>query len=68
MDEGEEVGGSSVVAGCDATEVLELVDAALDAIPQIVKGEVVGDEALAGGVAGNDRRPRPPTTCVVMSC
>jgi len=34
--------------------VFEFVDAALDAIAQFVEGEVVGDQAPAGGVAGDD--------------
>lgn len=54
MDEGEEVGCSAVVSGCDAAEVLELVEAALDAIAQLVEGEVVGDEPFAGWIAGDD--------------
>lgn len=45
MDEGEEVCCAAVVTGRDAPEVLELVDAALDAIAQFVESEVVGDQA-----------------------
>ena len=54
MDEGEEVGGSPVIACCDTAEVLEFVEAALDAIAQLVESEVVGDEVRAGRIAGDD--------------
>ena len=54
MDEGEEVVGSPVVAGCDAPEVLEPVEAAFDAVSQFVEGEVVGDEPFPGRIAGYD--------------
>ncbi len=54
MDKGEEVDCSSVVSCGDAPEVLELVEAAFDAITRLVDFEVVGDQALAGWVAGND--------------
>ena len=54
MDEGEEVDGSPVVSGCDSAEMLELVEASFDLIAQLVEGEVVGDEAFSGWVAGDD--------------
>ncbi len=46
--------GESIVSRCDASEVLELVEAAFDAISRLVDFEVVGDQALAGWIAGND--------------
>ena len=44
----------SIVSRCDASEVLELVEAAFDAITRLVDFEVVGDQALAGWIAGDD--------------
>jgi hypothetical protein len=36
MDEGEEMGRSTIESGCEASEMLELVEAALNAVPQAV--------------------------------
>ena len=54
MDECFEVDGDTIVSSGDAAEVFELVKAAFDSIPRLVDFEVVGDQALAGWVAGND--------------
>ena len=54
MDEGAEVTCAPIVSCCDASEVFEFVDASLDAVAQLVEGEVVGDEPFPGGIAGND--------------
>ncbi len=54
MDETQEVTGTSVVAGCDAAEVLELVETALDAVAHLVGIEVVGNWVFPRRVAGND--------------
>src|SRR5256885_16332031 len=53
--EAEEVDGSSVVAGCEATEVLELVEASLDSVAVFVDGGVVRDGRLARAVGRNHR-------------
>ncbi len=50
MDEGQEVDGPSVVACGEAPEVLEFVEAALDAIAVAVDRLVVRDDHLAGAV------------------
>jgi len=54
MDEGFEVDGEPIVSRGNASEVFELVEAALDAISCLVGFEVVGDQALSGWIAGND--------------
>lgn len=54
MDECEEVFGSSVVSSGEAPEVLELVEASLDAVAEPVDGRVVGDGDLAGACRGDD--------------
>jgi len=54
MDEGEEACGSPVVSGCEAAEVLEPVDAALDLISHFVERFVVADELLACPVRRDD--------------
>jgi hypothetical protein len=41
MDEREQVDGATVEAGGEAAEVLELVEAALDAVAGFVEGDVV---------------------------
>lgn len=56
MYECEEVDFPPVVSSCDTSEMLEFVEAALDAVARLVDGEVVGDQRLAGGIAGYDRR------------
>src|SRR5438309_1222300 len=53
--EAEEVDGSSVVACGEAAEVLELVEASLDAVAVFVDRRVVGDDDLARAV-GRDHR------------
>ena len=47
VDEGEVVGWQSVVAGGEATEVLELVEASFDAVSELVDDRIVGDGLLA---------------------
>jgi len=39
VDEGEEVGRPAVISSCDAAEVLELVEAALDEVSGIMEQE-----------------------------
>lgn len=46
---------AAVEACCDAPEVLELVETALDGVTDLVCLEVVRDQRLSGGVAGDDR-------------
>jgi hypothetical protein len=41
--EGEEVIGPSIVSGCAAPEVLELVEAAFDAVAQLVGRRIMRD-------------------------
>lgn len=45
MEHRQEVDGAAVVAGCDAAEMLELVDAALDAIAQFVEPPIEAIDA-----------------------
>lgn len=47
MNEGEIVVGEPVEPGCEASEVLELVEASLDAVAQFVDQGVVRDRGLA---------------------
>ena len=47
VDEGEVVACQSVEPGGEAAEVLELVEASLDAIAQLVDCRIVGDRGLA---------------------
>ena len=47
MDEGEEVVSATVVAGGEASEVLELVEASLNLVSELVGGLVVRDRLLA---------------------
>lgn len=54
MDEGEEVDGAAIVACGAASEVFELVEAAFDAVAQLVDGWIVGEGMLAGGIGWND--------------
>ena len=54
MNECEEVDGTPVVSCCDASEVLELVEEALDAVAPPVGVVIVGDERLSGWVARDD--------------
>lgn len=46
--------GPPVEACCDASEVLELVEASFDGVADFVGFEVVGDWLLAGRIAGDD--------------
>lgn len=55
MYEAREVDGASVEAGCDTSEVFELVEAALNGIAELVGFEVVGDPAFSGWVSGDHR-------------
>src|SRR5690606_32188457 len=54
VDEAEEVDGEPVVAGGEAAEVLELCEAALDAVAQPVEVAVVRDGGLARAGRGDD--------------
>jgi hypothetical protein len=54
MDEGEEVYGSPIIACGEASEVLELVEAALDAISVPIDGPIVGDEDLPSWIGGDN--------------
>ena len=53
MDEAEEVESFAVVPGCEAAEVLELVEASLDAVAQSIELRIVPDGMLAGRVGGD---------------
>jgi hypothetical protein len=46
VDEGEEVSGAAVEARCEAAEVLELIEAALDVIALLIESDVVRDRNL----------------------
>jgi hypothetical protein len=48
------VAGAAVVSSGKASEVLKLVEAALDAIAQLVDGAIVSKGVLAGWVGRND--------------
>jgi len=54
MDEGEVVAGEPVEPGGEAPEMLELVEATLDAIAQLVDHRVVRDRGLSRTGRGND--------------
>lgn len=60
MDEGEVVARQSVEPGGEAAEVLELVEAALDAIAQFVDQGIVRDLGLSQPCRGNDRLGADP--------
>ena len=47
VDEAQEAFGGLVVAGGDATGILELVEAPLDEIAQAIEPAVNGDRAMA---------------------
>jgi hypothetical protein len=49
-----EVDGAAVVSGRDAAEMLELVDAALDAVAQFVEPTIKSVDANAPRVGGDD--------------
>lgn len=49
------MGCTAVEACCDASEVLELVEAALDGVTDLVGLEVVRDQRLPGRIARDDR-------------
>ena len=53
MDEGEEVGTEFVVAGADASEILQFVEEALDAVPLAVKRLLPAVLAFASGAVRN---------------
>ncbi len=55
VDEAQEALGGLVVAGCDASGVLEFVEAPLDKVAQPVEGAVDGHAQLAG-LAHRDHR------------
>jgi len=54
MDECEEVDGSAIVAGCEASEVFEFVEATLDEVAGFVEFDVVRDGYFARASGGND--------------
>jgi hypothetical protein len=55
MKSGKEVNGTSIVSRGDMSEVLELVEEALDPVAQFVGGCVVRDEDFSGAEGGDDR-------------
>src|SRR4051812_40239234 len=55
LDGGQEVDRSAVVARGDAPEVFELVEEALDAVPEPVGDRIMRDLDLARAGRGNDR-------------
>ena len=46
--------GASVVSHCEASEVLELAEASLDAVAGAIGLNIVGDEDLSRPVGGDD--------------
>jgi hypothetical protein len=50
MDEGKEAGVEAVKAGCEAPEVLELVEATFDTVARLVEVSVVRDRDFAGSI------------------
>lgn len=54
FDGGEEVSGELVVAGCDASEILEGAEGPFDPVALTIGVAVVGDRPLAGGGGGDD--------------
>jgi len=54
VDKGEEVAGSSIVSGCDTTEMLELVEAAFDAISGFVGDGIMWNMDLSRAPGGDD--------------
>lgn len=56
MNEAEIAGGSFVVAGCQTAGAFELVEAALDPVPQGVGDGIDEDWFFAIDLAGDDRR------------
>ena len=55
VDETQKTFCSLVVAGCNATSVLELVEAALDEVPQSIQGVIDANAHLAGLAHGDHR-------------
>jgi len=55
VDEAQEAFGGLVVAGGDATGVLQLVEAALDEVAQFVEPAIHGNSELAGLAHWDDR-------------
>lgn len=53
LDEGEEVGSELVVAGSNASEILQLVEEALDAVPLSVERLLPAVLAFTIGAVGN---------------
>ena len=56
MDRGQKISGGLVVARCDATELLQPVERAFDAIAILVSFEVAGDWLLAVRLGRDDRQ------------
>ena len=54
MNGGQEVGRSSVIAGCDAPKMLELIEEPLDSVPELVGVDVVWDLDLSVSFGGNN--------------
>lgn len=54
MDEGKIAGGGFVVSSCEASSILELVNAALDPVAEGVDEVVDGDLEFAAAAHGND--------------
>ena len=55
MDHGEVVGGELLIAGCDATELLETIDQALDGVAGPVSGPIHQGAGLLTGGLWDDR-------------
>jgi hypothetical protein len=55
VEEGEEVIGAAIIACGEPSEVLELVETALDAVSEFVLAPVVFERVFADGVGRNDR-------------
>ncbi len=53
MNGGQKVGRSSVVAGCDAPEMLELIEEPLNSVPELVGLDVVWDLDFSVAFGGN---------------
>ena len=54
MNGGQEVSGSSVVAGCDAPKMLELIEEPVNSVPELVGFDVVWDFDFSVAFGGNN--------------
>jgi len=51
---GQEISRSSIVTGCDAPKVLELIEEPLDSVPELVGLDVVRDLDFSVAFGGNN--------------